>query len=660
MKTNILYKILFIIAGLIPAVSLPAKVTLSEIFSDNMVLQQQAEAPIWGRAEPGKEIRVVPSWDNQTYAVRSDEAGKWMVKLKTPAAGGGPYSISISDGEELTLKNVLTGEVWICSGQSNMEMSLTGPLGKVLNHEAEIASAAYSGIRLLQIEKATAALPLDEVRKTAGGWQECSPATVAGFSAAAYFFGRHLFETLNVPIGLINTSWGGTVAEAWTGEEALEYMPDFSDGIREVRSRTDAEAIELYEKKQQEWDVVYRAAEKRLESSSTDWMEANYDDSDWKTMHLPDVWEKQGLAGFDGIVWFRKILDIPAAWAGKGLQLSLAKIDDSDVACFNGTEVGATAVWNTERIYTVPGKLVKKGKAVISIRVTDTGGDGGVFGEKEQLFLAQKSTPGSNRISLSGDWKYQTVIDFKDFPKKPEHPFSAPNRPTVLFNAMIHPLVPYAIQGAIWYQGESNADRPAQYRELFPLMIRDWRKQWQKDFPFYFVQLANFREPQTQPVESGWAELREAQLQALNLENTGMAVTIDIGDAADIHPQNKQEVGRRLALNAEANTYGKKTAFSGPVYESFRIEGDKIRIFFKHSASGLKTGDGAKVKGFAIAGPDHRFHWADASVEGTEIVVCSPQTPFPVAVRYAWADNPEGNLYNGDGLPASPFRTDND
>jgi sialate O-acetylesterase len=448
-----------------------------------MVLQQQTEAPIWGKATPKKNVRLITSWDNRSYSSLSDSNGNWMIKVQTPAAGG-PYSISISDGKELVLKDILIGEVWICSGQSNMEMPLAG-WGKILNYENEIASANYPSIRLLHIQRTISAKPEDDVKTVSGGWQVCSPATIPGFSSVGYFFGRELFTKLNIPIGLINTSWGGTIAEAWTSGESLELMPDFRNAVKAVREQTASES--------------------------------------------------------------------------------------------------------------------------------------------------NPATP-------------QTPVN--------------PNRTTLLYNSMIYPLAPYAFQGAIWYQGESNADRAYQYRDLFPLMIYDWRKTWNKDFPFYFVQLANFMKRETEPQESRWAELREAQFRTLRLKNTGMAVAIDIGDADDIHPKNKQDVGKRLAAIAEANTYRLSVAFSGPLYESYIIEGNTIRIKFKHVENGLKTNDGNELTGFAIAGPDHRFLWAKAVIDGKDVVVSSPDVEFPVAVRYGWANNPECNLFNSANLPASPFRTD--
>lgn len=632
--------------------SLFSNITLPELFSDNMVLQQQTDAPIWGKATPKKQVTVQTSWNNQTYSTQAGADGKWQVKVKTPEAGG-PYMITISDGKKLTLNNVLIGEVWICSGQSNMEMSLAGP-DKVLNYEQEIAAANYPNIRLLHVEKSTSLQPVEEL-KTRDKWQICSPETIANFSAVGYFFGRNLFQNLNIPIGLISTSWGGTIAEAWTSAESLELMPDFKNEVQTLKSQSQDEAIAAYEKEKQAWDARVTAEDKGF-SSLAAWSETKFDDSAWSNMQLPGLWEDAGLSGFDGTIWFRKVIDIPNEWNGKDLQLRLAMIDDDDITYFNGIQVGAISGYSTKRIYTVPGKSVKAGKATIIVRVTDTGGGGGIYGEQKEMDLSlSKNTQAS--ISLAGDWQYNIGLNFSSFPKAPNNPRNNPNVPTLLYNAMIHPLVPFSIQGAIWYQGESNTGRATQYKDLFPLMIHDWRTKWNNNFPFYFVQLANYMEEKPEPQNSGWALLREAQLQTLRLENTGMAVIIDIGEAKDIHPKNKQDVGKRLALNALAKTYGKQIAYSGPIYTSYQIEGNKIRVRFEH-AEGLKAKGGGQLKGFAIAGPDHKFYWADAAIEGNDVVVSSPNVSFPVAVRYAWADNPVCNLYNAADLPASPFRTD--
>ena len=359
------------------------------------------------------------------------------------------------------------------------------------------------------------------------------------------------------------------------------------------------------------------------------------------------------LAGFDGVMWVRKEIEIPASWAGKDIQLSLGAIDDNDITYWNGIEIGRTDGPTLQRKYIIPEKMVKAGKAILAIRVLDTGGNCGIWGD---LYLRSTN---DEQISLSGDWKYQVAADTHKVGALPVDRSVDPNLPTSLYNAMIHPLISYGIRGAIWYQGENNSSRAYQSRELFPLVIENWRRDWKQDFPFYFVQLANFMHEVSQPAESEWAELREAQMRALAVGNTGMAVIIDRGDANDIHPKDKQTVGHRLALIARAKTYGEKLPYSGPIYRSHQIVGNKIVLSFDHTDGGLKSSDGKELKGFAIAGRNHEFHWAKTEIDGDKIIVSAPEAvPYPVAVRYAWANNPVCNLYNGAGLPASPFRTD--
>jgi len=633
-----------------------AKISLPAVFTDNLVLQQNAEAPIWGKASANKNVKVTTSWDKKIYTTQAAGDGSWSVKVNTPAADNTPYNITISDGKAVELKNILIGEVWICSGQSNMEMPLAG-WGKVLDYEKEIAGANYPNIRLLHVKKAISSQPKDDVILENGGWQECSPASIPNFSSVAYFFARNLQESLNIPIGLINTSWGGTIAETWASAGSLSAMPDFTMAVSEIQRYSDAEQEQMYITKMAEWENSVKSMDKGYQGKVPTFASSDFKDASWKTLNAPEMWDGQDteLSKFDGIVWYRKTVNIPGNWAGKDLKLSLGLVDDIDVTFFNGEIVGTTQSCDIERFYTVPGRLVKAGKAVITLKILDTGGLGGINGKTEQVYL---SLSDKNKITLAGDWKYEKSSALNELPATPVYSKNNPNRPTLLYNSMINGLVPYAFQGAIWYQGESNESRAYQYREVFPLMINDWRKQWKKEFPFYFVQLANFMATGKEPEESNWAELREAQTRTLNLGNTGMAVTIDIGDATDIHPKNKKEVGRRLALAARAQTYGEKIAYSGPMYQSYKMEGNQIRIAFKHTDGGLKTNDGQPLKGFAIAGLDHKFHWADAKIEGNDIVVSSKEIVFPVAVRYAWANNPSCNLYNGAGLPASPFRTD--
>ncbi len=632
-----------------------AQVKLIPLFSDNMVLQQQTQAPIWGETKPGKTVEVTTSWDKEKYTVTADAKGKWMVKVATPEAGG-PYSIVISDGKKVTLDNVLIGEVWLCSGQSNMEMPVEG-WGKVKNYEQEIADANYPNIRFLQVTDNTSPQPLAEMQARNDGWMVCSPETVKEFSATGYFFGRDLNHYRNVPVGLIDSSWGGTIIEAWTSEEALSTIPEMMDNIADVKSMplTNEERQEKYRRDMETWADVFAQTDKGFSNGKAVWADLACNDASWGTMNFPGGMDNQGLGAFDGVVWFRKVVEIPASWEGKELQLNLGMIDDNDFTYFNGVCVGHTEGPGVMREYTVPKDLVKGGKAVIAVRLLDTGGLGGINGAPEQLVLQRSK---KDKISLTGQWKYKVSLSLEKLPALPINTVNQPNMASVLFNAMIHPLVPFAIKGAIWYQGESNSDRAFQYRDLMPLMIADWRKQWGYEFPFYMVQLANYMAPQTQPEESAWAELRDAQYNTLHLRNTGMAVIIDIGEAGDIHPKNKQEVGHRLALAARAQTYGETISYSGPLYKGYRIEGNKIRIFFKHANGCLKARNGGALKGFTIAGTDHKFYAATAEIDGNSIVVYAPEVAYPLAVRYAWANNPDCNLVGEDNLPASPFRTD--
>lgn len=615
-----------------------------------MVLQQKADVSIWGKAIPGKTIRIVASWDkSSTYSAATNEQGDWKVTLKTPEAGG-PYTLKLSGDNTVVLENVLVGEVWLCSGQSNMEMRLR----EIQNAATEIKHAdSFPSIRLLHVAKEMSEIPLQDIKLQENGWQVCSSKSIVEFSAVAYFFARELQKYQHVPVGLINASWGGTFAEAWTSGKTLRNMPDFAEAVAtlEANSVGKEELKQRSLDKIEQWLVQLQELDPAYTKEQASWAQPRFDASTWPTMRVPGKWEGE-LGNFDGIVWFRKEVDIPVNWQGKELELRLGAIDDNDLTFFNGVQIGHTEGWDQQRNYTVPSKLVRKGKATIAIRVHDMSSDGGLYGQADQLFLAAKK----QRINLAGEWQYHPATDISKLPPMPRQN-NDHNQVTVLYNAMIHPLTSYTIKGVLWYQGENNAARAYQYRELFPLLISDWREQWGYRFPFYFVQLANFRAIRNEPGESDWAELREAQTMALNHQNTGMAVIIDIGEANDIHPKNKQEVGRRLALQARAQTYGEQLTCYGPLYESHQIEGDKIRIRFKH-AEGLKTLDGKKLKGFAIAGLDHQFHWAEAVIESNEIVVWSNEVKFPLAVRYAWDTNPVCNLCNDANLPASPFRTD--
>ncbi len=628
---------------------------LSPMFGSGMVLQRELADPIWGWAEPGSKVTIsvvkTSSGAKSSASVVADKSGKWMTKLQ-PMEAGGPYTIEIKGTESVTLDNVLVGDVWICSGQSNMEMGI----GNVTNAQQEIATADYPQIRLFTVEKRIAYEPQKLVT---GKWDVCTPQTVAaggwnGFSAVGYFFGRTLHQELKVPIGLIHTSWGGTIAEAWTSAEALKSMPDFQRPLDAMaQARTDiAKGANNISKLMAEWWTKNDPGS----ANGLGWADPAFDTAGWKTMKLPTLWEAAGLPDYDGVVWFRKEFDLPAGAESKDLMLHLGPVDDRDTTFVNGVLVGGQDVYNLPRDYKVPASALKAGKNVIAVRVLDTGGGGGLYGKPEDMRL---EIPGSDSISLAGDWLYKDSVPLGKTSALPVQITNDPNQVTVLYNAMIAPVVPFGIKGAIWYQGESNAGRAFQYRTLLPTMIADWRSRFGVGkFPFYIVQLANFQASQPEPGDNEWAELREAQLlTAQNVPNTGIAVTIDIGDANDIHPKDKQDVGKRLALAALVKTYGKKVEYSGPHYTSMIVEGAAIRLKFDHAA-GMMARDGGALTGFTIAGADHHFHNATARIDGGTVIVSSPEVSSPTDVRYAWAINPVCNLVNKAGMPASPFRTD--
>jgi sialate O-acetylesterase len=519
----------------------------------------------------------------------------------------------------------------------------------------DIAQANFPNIRLLTVPRLVATTPTQslEVRWLACNSSNVLQGTWAGFSAAGFFFGRELYQQLNIPIGLIHSSWGGTIAEAWTSPEGLRPLGDFDQRLEQVAGSSKGQKPD-YDTEYESW------CRKNDPGTVQHWAGAELDASSWKSVNMPKPFEQVGLPDFDGIVWFRHKFDLPASWNGQALKLGLGPIDDIDTTFVNGTKVGQMNRYDLNRVYTVPAEAFKPGMNVVSVRVLDTGGNGGFTGSAEQMFLKPATGPDASSISLAGEWQMRDSVPLSKLPTVPTP--SDPNNPnvvTLLYNGMIAPLLPFAIKGAIWYQGESNADRAYQYRRLLPAMIGDWRHRFGVgDFPFYIVQLAAFQATQPAPRQNEWAELREAQaMTAKNVPNSGLAVAIDIGEANDIHPKNKAEVGRRLALCALAQTYGKKIEFSGPWYRSSKVEGKTIRLSFDHAESGLLA-KGGELRGFAIAGEDRRFVWAQASIDGKQIVVSAAGVDKPVAVRYAWDINPVCNLYNQAGLPAVPFRTD--
>ena len=648
------YPILVICLLFLPSCqSTPAAehIELPALFSDHMVLQQDAVITIWGKASPQKQVTAL--FKNQRSSAIAQEDSTWHLYL-APEQAGGPFELHIIGTDTLLIKDVLIGEVWIGSGQSNMQWSVS----QSADAEKELQDANYPNIRLFSVDRTASTTP--EYKIPTDGWKPTNPSSIASFSAVSYYFGRTLHDSLNVPIGLIHSSWGGTPAEAWTSAQSLLALPDFEPAVRQLQESTVSfESLNTqYNKELDHWYITTLPQSPGYRDQLPFWgtPEANHDE--WATMNIPSLWEEEGLPGFDGVVWLNKIIDLPSEWTHHDAILTLGQVDDADITWLNGTEIGRSYRYDSRRQYQIPKEALKTGPNSISVRVLDTGGGGGIYGAKHELTLESANSE-LESIPLSGPWKYKKAMELANFTPPPPRPSPIQHTPSVLYNAMIHPLIPFRVKGVIWYQGESNASRAFQYRSLFNTLINDWRLQWNDPIAFHFVQLANFQALQKKPVEQEtWPELREAQTMALQLPNTGMAVTIDIGEADDIHPRNKQDVGYRLALNALNKSYKLPIVPAGPLYKSMEIFGDSILIEFDYSENGLMTSNDEEVLGFAIAGNDQEFQWAQAMIRGSKVVVHSPRVPSPVAVRYGWANNPVTNLQNKEGLPASPFRTD--
>ena len=638
-------KILLLFAALFTCYSLFAEVAMPNFFGDNMVLQRDKPLPVWGWASPKETITVL--FDHQTKTTKADRDGKWMVKLDNENAGG-PYILTIKGKNTITFSNVMVGEVWICSGQSNMEMPIEG-WGKVMNYEKEIAAANYPMIRHIKIPNTVSGIPLNNIAPA--DWKVCSRETAGDFTAAGYFFARELYNKLHIPIGLINTSWGGTIVETWISRQAFENSDEFKDMIATMPLLNLDSMAKIKKEASMKRIEALQGSMDHMDAST--WNEPETNDKDWPLMQLPNLWETQQLVDLDGFVWFRKTVTITAADAGIPATLQLAMIDDNDETWVNGVKAGSTNGYNIKRNYAIPAGVLREGKNVIAIRVEDTGGGGGVYGDSAEM----KLTIGNLVMPLYGKWHFKVEKITGGSAS------IGPNSyPTLLYNAMVNPLIPYAFRGVIWYQGEANAGRAYQYRKAFPLMISDWRKRWNDgNIPFYFVQLASFNADNGNSNNgSTWAELREAQTKTLLLPNTGMAVITDIGDSSDIHPKDKQDVGKRLAAISLHNVYGANNVYSGPVYTGMKTEDNKAIISFTDIGSGLAVHDKyGYIKGFEIAGADKIFHYAKAYISGNTVVVYNDSVDAPVKVRYGWADyNGDDNLFNAEGFPAGPFRTD--
>ena len=630
-----------------------AEIRLPAFVSENMVLQRDAVINIWGWADPGERVTVL--FRDMKMTAKTGRDGKWSLAM-TPQPAGGPYEMTIRGRKNtIAIKNILIGDIWLASGQSNMEMELRN----INNGPEEAEDSYYPQIRLFTVNRNTAFMPLDDVESD--GWKECSPESVATFSALAYLFGRELNKKYHVPIGLIHTSWGGTAAESWVSAENLKEFPEFRDFIEQTKT-IEPDAFKAYKHEREEWLKEYGSNDRAYQDKGMAWKDPGADDSKWLSMKLPGFWSQAlELKGYYGIVWFRKTVEIPEDTEGKPLAFCMPGVIASDSTFFNGQFIGSGSDFMSQRMYNVPGEIVKAGTNQIAIRIQGANVFGGMNEKADEFYIKTVNS----KIPLAGEWKYKPGPDLSSLPViKGLETYNEfmPEAPCVLYNAMIAPLIPFSIKGVIWYQGETNASsyqRADQYYRLFPALINNWRSRWGYDFPFLFVQLAGYQPDEEQPADYKWARLREAQGSALSLPNTGMAVAIDIGNQNDIHPKNKQDVAHRLCLAAAKVAYGEDIVYSGPAFSLFVPEGNRLRIKLDNTGSGLMIRDKyGYLRGFAIAGADRMFKWARAVTDGDDVIVWSDAVDKPVAARYDWGNTPDGNLYNREGLPAVPFRTD--
>ncbi len=625
-------------AALVP--SLTAVVRPNPLFCDHAVLQQGREVPVWGTADEGEKIVVeIAGRRAKTTAT----GGRWLVRLPELPAGG-PYTLTIRGTNTVKLQDVLIGEVWICGGQSNMERQLGLRQGQqpIVGWEREAATANLPKLRQFYVPQTTASAPQTEAK---GAWTVCTPETAPDFTAVGFFFGRALQQArAGVPVGLIHSSWGGTPAEAWTSAETLRTLPGYAATLELIaeRNRDPEGAARRYHEALAAWCTQHD----RGSAAAAPWSDPALATADWIATKEPVLWEQSGLPGFDGIVWLRREFELSAEAAAGEATLDLGPVDDIETTWVNGVVVGETGFYSTPRRYRVPAGVLRAGRNVVALRVIDTGGGGGLWGKPEQLAL----TPVVGApVALAGPWQRKVAATLAETGRPPLNPAMGSGVPTALYNGMIAPLQPYAIRGAIWYQGEANNGAPQEYRRLLPATIADWRRGFgQGDFPFLFVQIAPFKDMTP--------ELREAQLQIWQeTKNTAMAVTTDCGDAEDIHPTDKRPVGERLALAARVLAYGEKLEHSGPVFAAAAFEGAQAVVRFTHLGGGL-VAPGGKLIGFELAGADGVFHPAAARIAGETVVVTADAVAAPQAVRYGWANVPECNLFNAAGLPASPFR----
>lgn len=623
-----------------------SQLEIAKIFSDHMVIQRDQEIVVWGWSADNEKI--TGTLGQEVKMVNASSEGKWEIRFHARPAGGPSALMIETKTEKISLSDILFGDVWVCSGQSNMEWRIENSS----NLEQTLREATDSQIRHFKVPHSFSEQP-DEM--LAGGkWVVCSPESVPSFTAVGYHFAKNIRLSEGVPIGLLNSSWGGSRVEPWMSNQMLTRI-----GYKNAR----AESLTAFKQRAEERLAAMKEKfpgiseqDRGILNGDTIWAAKNVPSSDWVPIDHTKLWESNGFEGLDGIGWYRTQFDLSSHEAQNPVTISIGKIDDSDITWVNGHRVGAMEMaWSAIRIYEVPAKYLQEGKNTIVVRCEDTGGGGGIYGTPD---LFSYSINGQKK-PLPNSWKFNIGAI-----RTNANTLGTNQIPTILYNKMIHPLLRFPIKGAIWYQGESNAGSETDatnYAELFKHMIIDWRNRWNiGDFPFLYVQLANFMAPDVEPAESSWAILRESQTKTLSLENTGQAVIIDIGEADDIHPKNKHDVGYRLALAAQKIAYKKDVVYSGPKYNGHSIQRNLVYVSFDHVGSGLKCTDTFDhVNGFALAGADGKFKWARARILGDEVMVWHEEISTPVHIRYAWGNNPDkANLYNKEGLPACPFRVE--
>ena len=621
------------------SVSLFSQIKLPRLISDGMILQRDVKVNIWGWALPKEKVEL--DFNHKTYKALAGEDGKWMIVLPTQKAGG-PYEMTLKASNTIVLKNILFGDVWVCSGQSNMEL----PMERLkYKYKDIIAKADNPNIRQFLVPDQY----FFESQKSdfsSGEWVSANQVSVLQFSGVGYFFASEIYEKYKIPIGLINSALGGSPAESWINEDGIKKFPEYYQEYLKFKDGTLEKQIDENDRKvSSNWYQLLNNTDIGLKNK---WSEPELEDSDWKTMNIPGYWADNELGNVNGAVWFRKEFTVAKVNTATA-KLVLGRIVDADSVYVNGNFIGTTSYMYPPRIYSFNADILKEGKNEIAIRVINNTGKGGFVTEKPY-----ELTFGNDSIDLKGSWKYKLGTKMLPLPGQTFVRW----KPVGLYNAMIAPLKNYPIKGVLWYQGESSTKNPSEYLALMETLIANWREQWhQEKLPFLFVQLPNFMDPKPEPGESNWAALRQQQLNTLKVPNTGMAVTIDLGEWNDIHPLNKYDVGRRLALQARKLVYGEKNLVaSGPVFKAAEQKGNRLILSFTDIGTGLLSKDNLPLKGFAIAGDDGKFVWANAVIEGDKVVIWNDSITNPSKVRYAWADNPsDANLYNKENLPASPF-----